>query len=431
MLAAARTRGSGSEMAETIRIDDLREPVHSDAAKAALELVDTIPFDLSTKGIIEAARAECDVPLFEDAELFARLDEYVEAVLSDRGYNRMGQFGTWNSLKRYLIQRSRLEALYAEHPEIDEIRIERPLIIAGLPRSGTSHLLNLLGADPRLRALRRWESQEPIPSLATRRGEAPDDRIANGQAGLDQQDLLIPLMKNMYDVPNDGIHEEVELQNLCLSSLLLAASVEVTGWMRRYFERDQRPHYAFLKRALKALHFLEPNERWVLKSPQHLAWLPALVETFPDATFVVTHRDPVGVLASWLTMTTYAARLSRSPVDVEAWAEHATTMQKVLLDAVVRDHAVLPKEQTQHVYFHEFMADDVATLERIYSRAEFDMTPRARASLQHYIETHPRGRHGKVVYDLEGDFGISRERAYALFADYLDTFPVEREEPNA
>ena len=417
-------------MPDTIRIEDLRHPVHSEAARAVLEMVEGLPFELSTAAVIEAARAESDVPLFEEEDLFARLDAYVSAVLADPGYNRMGHFSTFNAQKRHLIQRSRLEALYAEHPEIDKLEIERPLVIAGLPRSGTSHLLNLLGADPRLRALRRWESQEPIPSLAFRRGQQEDDRWANGLALLEQQDLLIPLMKNMYDVPNDGIHEEVELQHMCMSSLLMAAGVNVTDWMRGYFAEDQRPHYAFLKRALKALHFLQPNERWVMKSPQHMGCLPALVETFPDATFVLTHRDPVAVLTSWLTMTVYAARLSRTaPIDVEACVQHAALLQKYILDAAARDADVVPEGQVVHVYFHEFMADDMGTIERIYARAGFDLTREARAALETYIQEHPRGRHGKVVYDLEGDFGIARDEARALFAPYLERFSGVREEP--
>jgi hypothetical protein len=96
-------------MPDTIRIDDLRAPVHSEAALAALQMVEQLPFELSSKAVIEAARKESDVPLFEDEDLFARLDEYIAAVRADRGYNRMGQFGSYNSLKRFLIQRSRLE----------------------------------------------------------------------------------------------------------------------------------------------------------------------------------------------------------------------------------------------------------------------------------------------------------------------------------
>jgi hypothetical protein len=418
-------------MAETIRIDDFLAPRHSEAATAAIAMIEHVPFDLSVEGVVVAAREQSDVPVFEDDDWNRRLGDYIGHVLADEHYTRMGQFGTFNSLVRYLIQRSRLEALYLEHPEIDEIEIERPLIIAGLPRSGTSHLLNLIGADSRLRALRRWESQEPIPSVAARKGEIPDDRIANGQAGLEQMNLLIPLMTNLYDVPNHGIHEEVELQHMCLSSLLMASGQPVTGWMDGYFAEDQRPHYAFLKRSLKALQFLEPKERWVLKSPQHLGWLPALTETFPDATFVCTHRDPVSVFTSWITLTCYAARLSRDSIIFDELIPHAQKLMKLLLDGVVRDKDCLPADRTEHVYFHEFMADDRATLDRIYERAGLPMTGQTKAEIDHYIETHPRGRHGKVVYDLEGDFGITRDAMYDYFGDYINAFPIEREEPNA
>jgi len=420
---------------ETIRITDFTDPEYTDAALAGMQMIEQVPFDLSVDGVIAAAREQLEqeggATLFEDEDWTDRLRFYLECVEADANYTTMGRFTTFNSLVRFLVQRSRLEALYAEHPEIDEFEIERPLIIAGLPRSGTTHLLNLIGADPRLRALRRWESQEPIPSAAARAGRAPDDRVANSQAVLDQMDLVMPLMTNMYDVPNDGIHEEVDLQHMCLSSLLMAAGQPVTAWMDAYFAEDQRPHYAFLKRALKALQFLEAKERWVLKSPQHLGWLPALVDTFPDATFVCTHRDPVSVFTSWITMTVYAARMSRKPIVLDEIIPHAQKLQKYLLDGVVRDRRVLPEARTEHVYFHEFMADDIGTLERIYDRAGLGMSDEARAAIDHYIETHPRGRHGKVVYDLEGDFGITRDAMYEVFGNYLEAFPVERESPNA
>ena len=152
-----------STQGQTIRIKDFLNPDHSEAATAAIGMIEHVPFDLSVEGVVSAAREQCDVPLFEDEDWNRRLGDYIGHVLADPHYTRMGQFGTFNSLVRYLVQRSRLEALYLAHPEIDDIEIERPLIIAGLPRSGTSHLLNLIGADSRLRALRRWESQEPIP----------------------------------------------------------------------------------------------------------------------------------------------------------------------------------------------------------------------------------------------------------------------------
>ena len=422
-------------MAEGIRIRDLGNPEYSEAGAAAIQAIEATPFEFSLEAIVAAARAECDVPFFadqvEDDGTLARLDESIRAMQEDRELSRIGRFQTTQYAKRHLIQRSRLEALYAEYPEIDEVEIERPLIIAGLPRSGTTHLLNLIGADERLRSLRYWESLEPIPSPAARRGEIPDLRRQNGQAQLDMQNMMMPLFRNMYDVENDGIHEEVELQHMCMSTLLMAASAQIPDWMRNYFERDQLPHYAFMKRAIKALQFLEPRERWVLKSPQHLCCMPALSETFPDATFVVTHRDPVAVFASWATMLTYAGRFSRSTVDPRGTADYAQLLMKLLLDGLVRDRAVLPEDRTEHVYFHEFMADDWGTLSRIYERADLSFSDATRAAMDRYIEEHPRGRHGKILYDLKEDFGIDREAVYEDFENYLEAFPrVRREAPN-
>jgi len=415
---------------DDIRLRDLARPEHSAHAKTILRAIDELPFELSRTAIVEAARAECDVPLYEEAGLFDRMDEYLEAVEADVGLARMGRFGIYNSLKRYLIQRSRLEALYREHPEIDDVEIDRPLIIAGLPRSGTTHLLNLIGTDTRLRSLSWWESQQPIPSVRARAGEVPDDRRANEELALGQRHLMLPLFRSMYDVGNDDIHEEVDLQHLNLSTLLMASTAHVTDWMRRYFERDQRPHYAFLKRTLKALQWLSPRDRWVLKSPQHLAFIPALTETFQDATIVVTHRDPVSVFASWITMICYAERMLRDPIRLDESVAHAGALQRHLLDGLVRDRAALPEGRTEHVYFHDFMADDLGTLERIYDRAGLDWTGGTAESMRNYIETHPRGRHGRMIYDLKGDFGIDPEGVYDSFEAYMRVFPVEREGTN-
>jgi len=419
-------------LANGIRIRDLSNPEYSEAGAAAIKAIDAMPFEFSLEAIVDAARAECDVPFFSettaDDGTLARLEEYLDAVRNDEHQSRLGRFQTTQYAKRQLIQRSRLEALYAEHPEIEDIEIDRPLIIAGLPRSGTTHLLNLIGADQRLRSLRYWESLEPIPSPAARRGEVPDERRQNGQAQLDMQHMMMPLFRNMYDVENDGIHEEVELQHMCMSTLLMAASAQIPEWMRTYFDRDQRPHYAFMKRAIKALQFLEPRERWVLKSPQHMSFIPALMETFPDATLVVTHRDPVAVFTSWATMLTYAGRFSRSPVNVDEIAAYAQLLMKLLLDRMVADKAAIPEEATEHVYFHEFMADDWGTLARIYQRAGLSFTDETRASMKKYIDEHPRGRHGKILYDIKEDFGIERENVYEVFDDYLKAFPrVQRE----
>ena len=179
-------------MSNTIRIDDLAAPVYSPEARELLDMVAAAPPELSVEAVLEAARQQCDVPFFEDAGLTQRLGDFLAAANQDAGLGPMGKMTIFVYLQRNLIQRSRLEALYQTHPEIDTVEIKAPLIIAGLPRSGTTHLLNLISADTRLRSLRYWESLEPIPSQSTLQGEEEDGRRANGLAQLAMQDAMMP-----------------------------------------------------------------------------------------------------------------------------------------------------------------------------------------------------------------------------------------------
>jgi hypothetical protein len=183
-----------------------------------------------------------------------------------------------------------------------------------------------------------------------------------------------------------------------------------------------------MKRVLQALTWLRGPRRWVLKSPQHLEQLPALLDVFPDATIVITHRDPVSVLRSTITMLGYGDRVRRSQVDLAGLAEYWTARVAQLLGACVRDRDQPPAAQTIDVPFHEFMADDLAMVARIYDKAGLPFTSAARAEISGYLGANPRGKHGQLVYDLEGDFGIAPAGLRKRFAAYLERFPVRVED---
>ncbi|MEM9196056.1 MAG: sulfotransferase, partial [Myxococcota bacterium] len=111
------------------------------------------------------------------------------------------------------------------------------------------------------------------------------------------------------------------------------------------------------------------------------------------------------------------------PAVAEYWSDRV----EHLLRACVRDRALVPAEQSIDVLFHEFMADDVAMVDRIYRVANLEMTPAARASLDQYMIENPRGKHGRIVYDLEGDFGVDPEALRSRFAFYFEAFPIRAE----
>ena len=178
---------------------------------------------------------------------------------------------------------------------------------------------------------------------------------------------------------------------------------------------------------LKVLTWYRPRDRWILKCPQHLELLGPLMTTFPDATIVVTHRDPVSVIQSAITMLTYGARMHYKTPRPEFYLEYWIDRIKRLLEASVRDRHLLPEGRTVDVLFHELMSDDMGTVERIYEVAGLEMTNEARAQIARYVAEHPRGKDGQVVYDLRKDFLVEPSEVRAGFDFYLDRFEIRKE----
>ena len=193
-------------------------------------------------------------------------------------------------------------------------------------------------------------------------------------------ELTLPHLSAMHPMHPDHVHEELELQLPDFSSYTLEWVARCPQWRDYYLAHDQTPHYAYLKTVLQILQWIRPGERWVLKSPQHLEQLGPLLATFPDATVVVTHRDPVSVVQSAATMMTYAARMSYRHPRPEFYLDYWTDRIRRLLEASVRDRTSSRRSGPVDVLFHEFMADDLATVERIYDVAGLAMTDEARAA---------------------------------------------------
>ena len=161
------------------------------------------------------------------------------------------------------------------------------------------------------------------------------------------------------------------------------------------------------------------------------AWLieniGPLMATFPDATIAVTHRDPVSVIQSAATMLAYGARINYTSPRPDWYLEYWSDRIRRLLEASVRDRPLLPAERTVDVLFHEFMADDVAMVERIYEVAGLELTDAARGQIAAYLAAHPRGKEGQVVYDVRKDFGADPADLRAPFDFYLERFAVREE----
>jgi hypothetical protein len=432
-----------SDRPEAIRIDDLASPVLTPFQRQAVEGARGRPVDLSVAAVLEAAVAQTGLTDFGPEDFRERLAVQLQSAAEDDWLNDFGRQGVFGAKVHQAVTRLRCMDALRRHPEIDSIRIERPLIIAGLPRSGTTHLLNMLAADTRFRSMPFWESRQPVPGpdepVTRDRRDPRYLRCAQAYAVTDQ---LLPYMKNMHDMHPEHIHEDIELLDIDFSSYTLEWSARVPRWRDYYLSHDQTPHYAFLKRMLRLLSFysgtglgeeaggdLRPR-RWVTKTPQHLEQLVPLARNFPDACFLVTHRDPVEVASSTMTLVAYMSRTRNDRIHLREIADYWLDRIERLLRACLRDRRLLPAERAFDVSFPAFMADDMAMIRRIYEFTGTPMTAQAQRQLEDYLRDNPRGKHGQVIYEIEKYFGLRiadlRDRFDFYYREYPELDPRRR-----
>lgn len=410
-------------MSDAIRIDDLATPRLTEMQQGAIAAAP--PVAMEVEAVLGAARAATGLTDFGPDDFRARLAIWLASYEEDRDLTLLGRATVFGECVRYASARLRIEDLWRRHPEIAAIDIDRPIMVAGLPRSGTTHLVNILAADPRLRSTPLWETMEPIPG--------PDDvgdpdprrvRTATMWGGFE---AVLPLMPAMHEMAPDHVHEDIELQGPDFSSYLPEWLSRPVRWRDHYLSQDQTAHYAYAKRVMQALSWLKGPSRWVVKSPPHMENLPALIAVHPQAIVPITHRDPVAVLQSAITMIAYGDRIRRSRQDLPALAAWWIDRIETLLRRCVRDRDAVPAGQSIDILFHDYMADQKATVAKVYALADLEMTPEAEARIDGFLTANPRNKHGRVIYDLAGDFGVDVGALRERFSFYYDRFPVRRE----
>lgn len=420
-------------MAEDIRILDLANPVlpqsFIDQCAAAAPMADAIHFE--TDEIVEQATNETGLTDFGEDGWQERLGVILEGLREDADLSPIGKLSAFAQLVSFMKNRLLLEDLWKRHPEIDDVVQEPPIIIAGLPRSGTTHLHSLIGADPKLRALPWWEALEPVLADREKPGPGPggtDPRIERAAAGIAFRDNAMPHFNAMHEMTVDHIHEEIHLLAIDLSTMFVEnLGIGMGPTFRDYYmAHDQAPHYRYLEKILRTLSWLRGGTRWVLKSPQHLEQFKAIVDVFPEATVAINHRDPVSTVASFSTMISYSTRISAAKPDPVRLGHYWAERIELMLQRCVEDRDALPEERTLDVLFHEYMGNELDTVSSIYEMSGLSFDEASKAALAKYQADHPRGRFGRIRYDL-ADFDLDAKKLRERFRFYTNRFPVRLE----
>lgn len=409
-----------------LRIEDLREPVLSDGQRQSLAYAEANPAVLTPEAVLARATEITGLTDFGASDFLERMQVWLDEIRLDENRTALAGMVMFNLCVKHAANRLRIEALLARHPEIHDEQIVAPVFVTGLPRSGTTHLVNLLAADTRFRSLPLWEADQPVPD----RGETPghdgvDPRYTRCDQAWDRMRNANPYLAAWHTMAPGSIHEDIELWANDFAGYNPEWIFQMMpAWQQHYLAHDQTPHYEYLRTVLKILQWYRPGERWLLKCPQHLENLEALTTVFPDATVVMTQRDPVGVVQSAATMRVFGARTMFHRFDADEIFEYWAALVERLLRAATRDRHLVPAEKLLDVPFHEYMADTMGTVAKVYEHAGLELTDQARAQITAYVEDHPRDKHGSMTYDLRADFGVDPAVLRERYAFHLDRHPV-------
>jgi len=379
---------------------------------------------LAADELLEQARARTGLadfgdPIFREG-LDVLLEDVARAELSDLG--RM----VWRGrLLGHLVSRLRVVDWLARHPATLGLEVPAPIFVVGLPRTGTTALSHLLAQDPGTRSLRVWESAQPVPPPESAH-EHDDPRIAEAEKGLAAMHQFSPDLAAMHEDTATGPTENHDLLGMSFRTF----HFEGMAWIPRYVEWwlacDMTPAYRFMKRVLQLLQSRCGPVRWQLKSPPDSFFLDAVLAVFPDARFVMTHRDPAPVLGSLCSLIRTMHELTGRPPEPSALGRAELSVWSEAIRRLLAARARIGESRFADVHFHELVADPIAAIARAYERIGLPFTAEAERRIAAHAAAHPRGRHGDHRYRLE-DWGLERAGVQAAFSFYTDRCGVKRE----
>ena len=373
---------------------------------------------LNADELMAEAQAVTGLEDFGHPQFIAGLQALVASMASEAALTDAGLAAQRQRLLGLLVNRLRIEQALRKHPEIRDERIDAPLVIVGLPRTGSTLTHRLLASDPDHTAMRWWEGRYPAMLPGERRGE-PTERRALGRAEVEAVVAASAEAMSIHPWDFDGADEEVLLMEHSFHSTVPEAYMQLPSYSRWVEAQDPVPAYRDLLACLKYLQWQAParaGKRWVLKSPHHLGFLDALLRVFPDASIIQTHRNPHETVPSFCSMcASLAAPLTRKPEARAIGAHWAAKLARNLEDSM----AVANRQPRSFIdlYFRDLMDDPIAEMTRLYGFIGRPLDARAQAAMQAYRrdDAHESDAHR---YRL-ADYGLSEAGINARFGAYM------------
>ncbi len=374
----------------------------------------------TTDELIAEARARTGLTDLGEESFHDGLVALIEGAEAAGTYNELGMAVLRDQAIGLLVTRLEVEDWYRRHPEIADQVILPPLFGLGLPRTGSTALACLLGEDPRARSLLAWESGSPTPppDPATHH---TDPRIESTAVAMSLIDQMAPKFKTMLPTSPTGPTECLQLMALDFRTVMFGALGDNRQYEAWLATCDMGSAYRYHERVLKLLQWKFPTRPWRLKAPPHMDSLPALLEVYPEARFVMTHRDIAQVIPSVVSLLDATSELLRTgPLAPDFAANQATYWERALRKTLAYRDAG-NDERFFDIGFAEMRPDPIPAVERLYAWLDVELTDDVVARMRAWWDDNPADKHGTHDYDPE-QYGIDLDGLRAQFAFYNDRF---------
>lgn len=385
----------------------------------------------TTADMLAKASSETGLNDFGDAEFHDALTHLVDSVTQDKLFNAFGIAAFGGDMHRVLVNRLRMIDDLKRHPEIEQEFVDDPIVIIGLPRTGTTKLQRMLSADPGVQRLDYWRLMNvaPFPGFTPgASGGKEDPRIEAARQAVNMIGAVMPDFMAIHPTGAEEVDEDCFFQHYTLKAMVLYIaypSISYWNWLQT---QSQRGSYRFLKQSLQYMQWQDGGRRdrpWVLKSPVHIGTLDLLMEQFPKATLVFPHRRLDKIIPSLCRLMEARTIFLNPPFNDQKYIGQMIVQQ---WSGEMRKHLALRERlgaslPIMDVQYEDIAADPTSVIRAIYRQAGRELTPARAQAMLDWEQAHPQHHAGSYSYTLE-DYGLTREGLNEAFAEYVRKFKM-------
>jgi hypothetical protein len=338
-----------------------------------------------------------------------------------------GRLITRQQLIDYLSQRLLLEEWVRRYPEIETEEISAPVIIVGLPRTGTTLLYRMLSVADELTAPLHYEAASVAPPLDWNFEVAGDPRVAAAETSIEAMNAAAPELLSIYPFEAMAPEEDIFISGASFRTTSIQSSARVPEFEAWLAEADRVPLYRFLRRSLQMLQWQRRRRRpplsparWLLKTPDHIHGLDALLDVFPEAKVVQTHRDPVQTIPSICSFIRALHSIGTDEVDVAGIGDAWSAMFARSMTRALRTRQANPS-QFCDVWYDDTVRAPRRVAEEVFSFIGQPLDDAAWNEMERWREANQREARPSHHYTLE-EFGLSEERIAKEFSEYRESF---------